>query len=282
MIIDFHTHTFPDKVAVSAISKLSQVSHTKPFSDGTAVGLSASTKASGIDYSVILPVATSPRQVISINDTASVINETMKVQGLLSFGGIHPDYENWRDELTRISGLGLKGIKIHPVYQRVDLDDLRYLRILDKAAELDLIVVTHSGIDIGYPELNHCSPDKILHAVKQVPALKLVCAHMGGWKMWNEATELLSNTNVYLDTAFSTDSFAALDDGYHSAEYARLLDEAQFLEFVKTFGAQRILFGTDSPWSDQKDSVAWIQSLPLTHEDKDAILGENARNLLQL
>jgi len=280
MIIDFHTHTFPDTIAQTVIHKLSGVSHTPPFTDGTASGLRKSMKESGVDLSVIMPVATSPKQVVTINNSSVAMNEKTEETGLLSFGCIHPDYEDWKQELARIARLGLKGIKIHPVYQKTDLDDLRYLRILDKAGELGLVVLVHAGIDIGYPEENQASPDKILNAVRQTGPVKLIVAHMGGWKRWAEAEELLVNTHVFLDTAFSTGFVVSKDDGFYEPEDLVLLDESRFLRMVRSFGADRILFGTDSPWSSQRESVAWIQNLPLTTEEKESIFAGNAIRLL--
>ena len=49
MIIDFHTHIFPDKIAPSTMDKLCSASHTRPFSDGTADGLRASMRQAGIE-----------------------------------------------------------------------------------------------------------------------------------------------------------------------------------------------------------------------------------------
>ncbi len=279
MIIDIHTHTFPDRLAPKAILKLSQTSHTKPFTDGTNDGLIQSMKEAGIDFSVLMPVATTPNQVIIINDTAAVNNGK---NGLLSFGGIHPDYEDYERELERVASLGLKGIKIHPVYQRINIDDPRYIKILKKAAELGLIVLTHSGIDIGFPGDYQSSPDKIFNVVQQVPDLTLICAHMGGWKQWEQAMKLLKDTQVYLDTAFSIHSFAALNDGHHRPEDCSMLDEEAFLKFADTFGADRILFGSDSPWTSQTEEVSWIQNLKLDETSKSKILGENAKRLLGL
>ena len=280
MVIDFHTHTFPDAIAASTLQKLSGVSHSRPFTDGTAAGLRASMAAAGVDLSVVLPVATSPRQVRHINVSAARNNERAAETGLFSFGCIHPDCENWREELDRIAAWGLKGVKVHPVYQGVDLDDPRYLRILTRAGELGLVVVTHSGVDIGYPAASHCRPDQIRRAVEQAGPVKLVAAHMGGWKQWREAAELLADTPVYLDTSFSTGFIAPLDDGYYAPEDLRLLQEEAFVQMVRLFGAQRILFGTDSPWSGQRESVERLRALPLTQEEKEAILGGNAQRLL--
>ena len=282
MIIDFHTHTFPDKIAAAAIEKLSGLSHTKPFSDGTAGGLAASTKNAGIDLSVVLPVATSTKQVPSINDYAAKTNETTETTGLLSLGCIHPDYPQWKEELSRIISLGLKGIKLHPVYQDVDFDDPRYLRILERAGELGLVVVTHAGFDIGYPGVERCTPEMVLNALKQVGEVKLVLAHMGSWRQWDKVEELLVGQSVWLDTAFSLGEMPALEDGYYSPEELPMLGEPDFLRLIRKFGSDRVLFGTDSPWSDQKGSLDLIRALPLEDSEKDAILGGNACKLLQL
>lgn len=282
MIIDFHTHTFPDRIAAAAIEKLSGLSHSRPFSDGTAGGLAASARAAGIDLSVVLPVATAPKQVQSINDYAAKANEAADTTGFLSFGCMHPEFPDWKEELSRISALGLKGIKLHPVYQDVDFDDIRYLRILERAGELGLIVVTHSGLDIGYPGVERCTPRMILNAVRQVGAVKLVLAHMGGWRQWAEAEELLGGQSVWFDTSFSAGKITPSEDGYYSPEELSMLDGTDLLRMIRRFGTDRVLFGTDSPWSDQKASLDLIRALPLEDTEKDAILGGNARRLLRL
>ena len=282
MVIDFHTHTFPDKIAASALEKLSGASHTRPFSDGTAAGLSSSAKRAGIDLSVVLPVATNTKQVPNVNDYAAKANLTAESTGLFSFGCMHPDYPEWKEELSRISALGLKGVKLHPVYQGVDFDDPRYLRILDRAGELGLIVVTHAGLDIGFPGVERCSPEHVLRAVKQVGPVTLVLAHMGGWRQWEQAEALLADQPVMIDTAFSAGELAPLGDGYYAPVELPMLDEAALLRMIRTFGADRVLFGTDSPWSDQKESLNFLRSLPLEETERESILSGNACRLLNI
>ena len=282
MIIDFHTHAFPEELAGRAIAKLSALSHIPPCSDGTYRALSASAREAGIDLSVVLPVATSAKQVATINATAARVNEHTQQTGLFSFGGIHPDAPDWREVLARVAAPGLKGIKLHPVYQGVNLDDPRYLRILERAGELGLIVVTHTGLDIGYPGEVRCTPEMVLHALREVGPVTLVLAHMGGWRQWDQARELLTGTSVYLDTAFSLSAFTPLDDGYYAPEELHLLDQEGFLRIAEAFGTDRLLFGTDSPWSAQRRDIDWIRALPLSQAQKDAIFGENARRLLAL
>ena len=280
MIIDIHTHTFPDKLAATTIPKLELMSHTKSYVDGTNGGLMASMAKAGVNYSVVLPVATSPKQVVHINDSSARINEQFEQTGIFSFGCIHPDYDDYRAELARVKDLGLKGIKLHPVYQDVNFDDIRTLRILDRAAELGLIVLTHSGLDVGFPGRVRVTPAMVQHAVKEVGPLTLILAHMGGWRNWDEAEQLLADAPVYLDTSYSLGTLYALDDGYYKPEDLPMLSQEQFLRMVHTFGPHRFLFGTDSPCGDQSQGVERIRSLPLTEEEKTGILGGNAQKLL--
>ena len=290
MIIDFHTHTFPDKIASRAIDKLSHDAHIIPHRDGTVSSLVTSSKDADVDISVILPVATSPEQVININDSATRINEEYSVDHcankepgrLLSFAAIHPDLSEYKNELRRIKELGFKGIKIHPVYQKKDIDDISFLRIINCAAELDLIVVTHAGIDIGFLDETQSSPEKCKHVWDEIGQFKFVLAHMGGWKNWDEAKELFARSGVYIDTAFSTDKMTPLPDGYWKESDLCFLDAQGFTDMVNAFGEDKVLFGTDSPWSGQKESLDFIRALSLSDETKSKIFGKNAAGLLGL
>lgn len=279
MIIDFHTHTFPDRIAPFAIDKLKHASRTRPFSNGTSAGLVRSMEAAGVDYSVVLPVATNPEKAASMNDSS--IRMTGQ-DGLIYFGCIHPDTEHAEQELERIARAGLKGVKIHPVYQGVDIDDLRFLRILDKAGELGLIVLMHAGDDIGFPGIVRCSPEMTARALASVGPVRMVLAHMGGWRNWNRVADCLAHTSVMLDTSFSLGCITPLESGDYSQEEARMLDAEAFCCLVRTFGAERILFGSDSPWADQKRYIAQMNELPLFEAERAAIFGGNAAHLLGL
>ena len=154
MIIDFHAHIFPDHMAAGVIDKLSRLSRSIAFTDGTFNVLAHSMDNANIDLSIILPVATNDHQVKKLNDLAARSNE--RQSKTFTLGAMHPDFTNYAEELSRIAQLGLKGIKIHPVYQQTNIDDIKFLRILDRAAELNLFVVTHAGADIGFPGAVHC------------------------------------------------------------------------------------------------------------------------------
>ncbi len=278
--IDFHTHTFPEKIAERAIDGLSRKSRTVPFSDGTSEALVSHMKEAGISCSVILPVATTAEQVEKVNDASARLNEEYGDRGLLSFGCMHPDYEDYRRELGRFKQLGLQGVKLHPVYQGVALDDVRNMNIIDRAAELGLIVITHTGYDVGYPGVELCSPGMARRVIDEVGDFPFVLAHMGGWMQWDEVPEYLADTGCYLDTAFSTGRMTEREE-YGGLQFpSRLLDEEGFMRLLSAFGAKRLLFGTDSPWSDAKTEISFIENLPITDEEKEDIFGENARRLL--
>ena len=279
MIIDFHTHTFPDRIAAAALQKLQADSHAQAFSDGTKGGLLSSMACAGIDRSVVLPVATNPQKVCSINDLSIA---AIGADDLIYFGCIHPENADYDQELSRIAAAGIKGIKIHPIYQGVDIHDLRFLRILGKAAELGLIVIMHAGDDIAFPGIVRCSPEMIRSAIDQIGPMQLVLAHMGGWKNWHHVADCLADTCVYLDTSFSLGKIAPLEANFYTPTEQQLLTAAEFCEIVHAFGADRILFGTDSPWACQKCALDDIRQLPLSDAEKAAILGGNACRLLQL
>ena len=109
MIVDFHTHTYPDKIASKTLELLVSRSKTKPASDGTLAGLQHSMAQSGVDISVVLPVVTAPHQVERINTVAKTVTAQFTGSGVWSFGGIHPGNDNYKEILNGIKSAGLKG-----------------------------------------------------------------------------------------------------------------------------------------------------------------------------
>lgn len=279
MIIDFHTHTYPEKIAARTVELLAGRSGTVPHSDGTLEGLEENMQQRHVDMSVVLPVATSPKQYKRINEVAQVENEMFKDTHVWSFGGIHPENDNYKEILRDISDKGLKGIKLHPDYQGTFFNDIRYKRIISYASELGLIVVTHAGQDIGLPDIVHCTPAMAEEVLDDVKPDKLVLAHMGGWQMWQDVLDRLCGRNVYLDTAFSYGQIQYKEGVDHRW---KLMDSDMFRAIINRHGADKILFGTDSPWSDQSESIADIDGLGLAEDEKRKIMGENAAGLLNL
>ena len=279
MVIDFHTHTFPERIAAAAVGKLQAASHTVAFSNGTDAGLLASMQRSGVDASVVLPVATNPMKLASMNNSILALPQDDR---LIRFGAMHPDAPDWREQMDHLAQAGIKGIKLHPVYQNVAIDDPRSLRILSRAGERGMIVVMHAGDDIGFPGVVRCSPQMTDRALRQVGPVKLVMAHMGGWRNWEDAAALAQHPNVFIDTAFSLGAFTPLDDGHYTREETALLTAEAACTLIRAFGADRVLFATDSPWSNQADTLAQLRALPLDENEKQAILGSNAQQLLRM
>ena len=279
MIIDFHTHTFPEQIAKRAIAKLSESAHIKNYLNGTLDALKSSMQEAGIDYAVLLPVVTKPAQQEDINRNAVLMNNRYKETGILSFGGIHPDNNNYKQILRELANHDIKGIKLHPVFQQVYFDDIRYLRIMECACENELIILTHAGLDASFPNQTFVTPDRIQNVLKQIRPDKLVLAHMGGWCCWDEVEELLVPYGVYLDTAFSLSPIRSNTgeavDGHHKP-----LSTGQFLRMVTSFGADHILFGSDSPWTELRESLDLIRESGLSSSDLQDILGYNAAKLL--
>jgi hypothetical protein len=282
MIIDFHTHTFPEKIATKAISKLSASGDTKNYTDGLASSLSASMRDAGIDRSVILPVATSPTQYETINRVAAEVNENTQTTGLISFGGIHPDNENYKEILHSIRANGIKGIKIHPAYQNVDIDDIRFKRIIDCACSLDLVVVTHAGYDVSFPECENVLPEKILNVINELHPPKFVLAHMGGWGCFDSVYEMLAGQDVYFDTSFSITPIINANGTALSRFNDRHLSAEMFVKLVRKHSADKILFGSDSPWSSQRETLEMVKTSGLTSDELNLILENNAAKLLNI
>ncbi len=265
MIIDSHTHSFPDKIAKSTIDFLAKKGNVKPFREGTLSSLKESMKKAGVDYSVVLPVATEARQVGSINRLAFSENGR---EGIIYAGAIHPDCENIEEILDEIKSAGLFGIKIHPDYQGVYFDDDRYVRIMEAAAKRGLITITHAGLDVGYRDDIHCTPDRVLNVLKRLDGIidnKLVLAHLGSFDAPDEVIEKLAGKNVYIDTA------AVLD---------RYPEKAK--KVIEAHGFDKVLFATDSPWADQKAYVELLKSFGFNESALNKMFFENAVKLMKL
>jgi predicted TIM-barrel fold metal-dependent hydrolase len=265
MVIDFHTHIFPDRIAEKTIEKLEEVGNIKAFTDGTLDGLKKSMRENGIDLSVVLPVVTKPLQFHSVNSFAAAITGK---EGIISFGGIHPDTEDYKEKLEEIKSMGLLGIKLHPDYQDTYVDDPKMIRIIQYATDLGLIVVLHAGVDIGLLDPVHCTPERTFNMLSQIENenAKIVLAHTGGYGMWDEVEEYIVGKNVYIDISCSLG----------------LMNDDQFVRIVKNHGADRTLFASDSPWGGQKETLEKLKSLDFTEEELERILHLNAAKLLGL
>lgn len=262
MIIDMHTHIFPEKIAARTLELLSGRIHAEPYTNGMAEGLRASAEAAGIDLSVVLPVVTKPSQFESINKFALQFREGP----LYSFGGIHPASENYKEELKWLKDMGFIGIKLHPDYQDMYFDDIRMKRLIDYASQLGFIIVVHAGNDPLCPDDIHCVPKTAREVIREVQPEKLVLAHMGGNSLVDEIEEYIIGENVYLDTAY----------------VLRKIPEERLIQMMRNHSCDKILFATDSPWSDQKSDVDYLKAMKITEEERDKIAWKNAAELLKI
>lgn len=279
-IIDFHTHAFPDKIAGKTIDMLSKKGGIPAHTDGTVEDLRQVLSEAGISLGVVLPVVTRAEQFESITRFAAQINEayaeedrtetragaTEQKAKLLSFGGIHPDTPDYKKELKTLSDAGFRGIKLHPDYQGVYFDDIRYMRIIEYASELGMIIITHAGVDIGFPDTVRCTPKRALKVIREIKPEKLVLAHCGGWSLWEEVIDTLVGEPVYMDTAYSM--------GHISEEH--------FVTLCRAHGTERMLFATDCPWGNPKRDLEVFLSMPLTDTEQEQILHLNAEKLLKI
>lgn len=261
MLIDFHTHCFPEKISERAIGSLSFASGGLfNNTDGTVTGLKEKMAADGVDASVVLNIATNAHQMPKVNDFAAAINDE---KSIFSFGSVFPDAPDALDELDRIKALGLKGVKLHPDYQGFSVDDPKMIPIYKKISSLGLITVFHAGVDIGFPPPYGCTPDKSRGILKYFDT-PVVLAHLGGIGCYEQVIDLLCGQNVYLDTAFC---------------YA-MLPKCKALEIFEKHGCDRILFGTDIPWQTAPMTMRFLNTLGLSDSDMDKVTHKNAMKLL--
>jgi predicted TIM-barrel fold metal-dependent hydrolase len=260
-IIDFHTHTFPDDLAARAIASLMTNSpESRNHTDGTISGLLKSMENSGIKHSVVLPVATKPSQVPVINQNSL----RLKCKLITAFGALHPQTPNVEQEIAFLKENNIPGIKFHPEYQNFYVDDKALFPVYEQLSAASLIVVFHAGKDPGPFTCDHALPCSLKRVHKNFPSLRIVAAHMGGWKLWDEVEQHLCGLPVFLDTSAISD----------------YISEEQFRRIVNKHGADNILFGTDSPWFDQSREIRWLDSMDLSNSVKSRIFYENGRRLL--
>ena len=271
MLIDFHTHIFPDKIAEKSVQILisgikrqmgEDYGNGKPLycRPATLDGLLDNMKKSGVDRSICLPIATKIEQTASINRFA----ETVRSAQTLSFGTLHPLDPDWERVLEDAAEHGFPGIKLHLQFQETYIDSPQVIRIIKKCEALGLLVIFHAGDDIGLPPPIYATPERISHVLAETEGSHMIAAHLGGWKQWDDVEKYLVGTPILMDTAFIRD--------FISPEQCRRI--------IRDHGADKILFGSDSPWEDPADTMTFLQALDLTDDEMKQITHQNALRLL--
>lgn len=263
-IIDAHCHIYPDAIARKAVQAVDRFYDGLPADhhDGTVETLVKSGAAAGITHFVVHSVATSPRQVSSINRFIAGA-EAQSGGAFIGMGTMHPESEDLRRDFEELTALGLRGVKLHPDIQRFNADDPRAMRIYEMCESSGLPVCVHTG-DYRY---DYSNPPRIKNILKAFPRLKFIGAHFGGWSVWEEAARALSDfDNIIVD---SSSSFYAI-----KPEAARAL--------IGIWTPQRVLFGTDYPLWPQGPDIEYLLKLGLSEDENERILWKNAAGLFGL
>ena len=261
MIIDFHTHFYPEKVAEKAMAHCQGL--LQVYSDGTRSGLLESMYKANVDISVGLALVNNPDNSASVNKWAVQQHHG----GICMLGSFHPAEPDPVQTICNIAQGGLPGIKVHPEYQQFTFNNKDLYPCWEECISRGLFLVTHAGFDIMYQPPWHTSPRELAEFHRNFPKLPLVLAHLGSMTFWDEVEEILAGLPVFFDLAFVTPEY---------------ISKEQLIRIIRKHGAERILFGTDFPWCSQKAHVEWIDSLPLTDNEKAAIFYKNAAELLKL
>ena len=261
-IIDSHCHIYPDAIARKAAASTGKFYDGLPATcDGTVQTLLETGESVGIDHFVVQSVATKPEQVHSIN--AFIAQEVAAHPGKLTgLGTLHPDSDDIEGDVQHLLDLGLKGVKLHPDIQQFKLDDYRCLKIYD-LCEGRLPILMHTGDN----RFDYSNPNRLIPILEIYQNLTVIGAHFGGYSIWQEAAELLHGTpNLYVDC--SSTMFA--------------LDDDTVVQLIRTYGADRVLFGTDYPMWSPVDELQHFMRLDLTSEERELILHQNAERVFQI
>lgn len=278
MIIDFHTHCFPDTLAPRAIESLKN--HVLrpdlfPTTDGTRAGTERLLAAKGVNRGVVCNIATNPRQQQNVNSFAISLTQAegslyppgspISPVSLIPLGSLHPLGEKKHAELERLAAAGIRGIKIHPDYIGTDIDSPEYDEIFSLCSELDMFVLTHAGFDPYSPGHMHAPPKKILRVHRRYPRLRLIAAHMGGFACGEGSVRCLLGEDIWLDTSMSSQ---------------RPREREILFRILREHPADRLLFGSDTPWSYISAELNFVRSASLDDERLEKILYKNAQGLL--
>ena len=247
-VIDAHCHIYPQKIAEKAVGGTDRFYGVTSVNKGTIPDLLEKGDKAGIDRFVVQSVATTPHQVQRINEfiAESVNSAPHRFTGL---GTLHPESEDIAGDIEHLVSLGLKGVKLHPDIQAFKIDDYRCLKIYEECEKRGLIILLHTG-DNRYDFSN---PNRLLPVVKIYTDLKVIGAHFGGYSIWDEAARKLHDIdNFYVDCS-STFGF---------------IEKTKAKELIKQYTADKILFGSDSPWSRADEEIRTLKGLDIAEEEK--------------
>lgn len=260
MIIDFHAHIYPEKIAAKASKAISSFYEDAPMKwDGLSSELIESGSKIGVTNYVVHSAATTELQVESVNNF--ILKEVEAHKEFIGFGTMHPDYKNFEAELERIKTAGLRGIKLHPDFQKFEIDTSKMDPIYKAMSDLKLPVLFHAG-DCRF---NFSGPKRIANVHKKFPDLVIIAAHFGGYTEWEDSMKYLAGEDVYFDTS--------------STLWKLPLEKAN--QFIKNHGFERFLFGSDFPMWNHEGELERFNQLDFTAEQKEYVFYKNAVELFK-
>lgn len=256
-VADIHAHIFPAKIAEKASSAIGTFYNKPSMLLGTFEHLAEQEREAGIEYFIASSSATVAAQVSHINDFVAACGHA--ADNVIVFGSLFPTMENWEPELERMLELGIRGVKVHPDFQKINIDDPAAVPMYRAIAKVGLPVLFH----VGDNRYNYSSPERLLNLIRQVPDLIAIAAHFGGWQSWDKTCKCIMPENVFYDTSSSL----------------MYIDQNYALELLEKLGAHRFLFGTDFPMWTPKTELARFLDLGLDETTRDRILFGNFETL---
>ena len=262
-VVDAHCHIYPDKIAERATAGTDSFYGEHSVCKGTVSDLITRGQATGIDMFIVQSVATTPKQVHSINEfIAHEVDANKDI--LVGLGTLHPESTDIKSDIDHIIELGLHGIKLHPDIQQFETDCSGYMKIYEVCEEKRLPILIHAG-DHRY---DYSNPNRLSKVLKAFPDLTFVAAHLGGWSVWEDALKLLPGTeNLYVDC---------------SSCFPFISDTGYVYKMIRTYGSDKVLFGTDYPmWSVDKE-IERFMSLDFSDKEKEMMLYTNAAKIFDI
>lgn len=259
MIIDAHTHIFPDKQAAAVLNKTAQLFNVPTFGTATADDLLRRMDACNISRAVIHMVAPLPSQVASTNTW--LIN--LRQNRFIKFGTIHPSQPDFKDEIIRLQDNGIQGIKFQPDIQQFNPDDVQLMYpVYETIALSGLRVMFHVGGEPLPGPNDRSKPHMIANVARDFPHLTIIAAHLGGLNMWDDVlTHLVGLPNVFMESSLSYQ--------YIKPTIAE--------HIIRRHGHEKIFFGSDYPFGDIAQSLQAARMVAFLSPDERAdILGRNA------
>ncbi len=183
------------------------------------------------------------------------------------FGSVHPKLPGWERDLQRCAeDFHMPGIRLHPAYHNYSLDDPVVAALLQQAAEMNLLVQVACWMEDERTQ----NPRMMVPAVDPLPLVDLMAA--------------TADVHVMLLSAVSGPRTAILT---HLAQTPRLSVDTAVLEQIDPLGAvlrivpaERIVFGSYSPYFYLEANLLKFAESPLTPDQARAIRCDNARSLL--